>query len=72
VVREQGVLQAVDEGATTHNVDGYEPLKNEVEDFLRASEAGEAPIASGQIGAETVELLEVAERSAEKGDAISI
>jgi predicted dehydrogenase len=72
VVRDQGVLHAVDEGATSHNVRNYEPLKNEVEDFLRASEAGEAPIASGQIGAKTVELLEIAERSAETGDAIHL
>lgn len=72
IVEEQGVMQAVDEGSTTHHVEGYEPLKLEVEDFLEASETGEEPLAPGRIGAETVELLEVAKRSSETGDAIDL
>lgn len=72
VVEEQGVMQTVEEGSTTHEVNGYEPLKQEVEDFLKASDAGEEPVAPGRIGAETIELLEIAERSSQTGSAIDL
>jgi energy-coupling factor transporter ATP-binding protein EcfA2 len=72
VVKEQGVMQAVEEGSTTVEVEGYEPLKQEVEDFVAASESGEEPVASGRIGAETVELLEIAKESADAGDTMDL
>jgi predicted dehydrogenase len=68
----QGTLQAVDEGSTTYEVEGYEPLKQELEDFIKASEQRRDPVAPGRIGAKTIELLEVANRSSETKQAIDL
>jgi predicted dehydrogenase len=70
VVREGETLRARDEGSTTYEVDGYEPLKTEVEAFLEAARAGTEFEASGRVGAAAVELLERAERSDELGEAV--
>lgn len=65
-------LQARYEGVRRHEVDGGEPLRAEVESFLDACESGGEPDATGRVGAQTVELLEAAEWSAERGDAVSL
>ncbi|SFR57780.1 Gfo/Idh/MocA family protein [Halogeometricum limi] len=72
VVREEGVLQARDEGVRRHEVDGGEPLRLEVEAFVDACETRTDPPATGRVGAETVELLEAAERSDELGESVSL
>lgn len=72
VVEDQGVMRAVDEGSTTVEVEGHEPLKQEVENFLSASESGEEPVAPGRIGAETIELLEAAKQSADTDNAVDL
>lgn len=70
VVEEGGALHTRDEGGTTYEVDGYEPLKMEVEAFLQAAAEGAETDASGYVGAEAVELLEHAAQSDETGNAI--
>ncbi|MFA9416359.1 Gfo/Idh/MocA family protein [Natrinema sp. HArc-T2] len=72
VVREGDALRAQDEGSTTYEVEGYEPLRQEIEDFLTASCEGRDPLADGEIGAKTVELLERAEESAERNETIEL
>lgn len=72
VIREGDTLRAQDEGATSYEVNGYEPLKQEVKDFLTASHEGHDPLADGKIGAKTVELLELAEKSAERNETIEL
>jgi len=72
VVDDDGVLRAVEEGSTTREVEGYEPLKQEVEDFIEATAQNREPIVPGRVGAKTIELLELAERSSERGDAIKL
>jgi len=72
VVEEGDTLRARDEGATIHEVDGYEPLKLEVEAFTDAARRNEDPLASGQIGAMAVELLEQAEKSDEAGQTVQL
>lgn len=64
-------LQARYEGVRRHEVDGGEPLRAEVESFVDACESGGDPAAPGRVGAETVELLEAAERSADRGEVVS-
>lgn len=67
VVRHGEGFEARDEGVTTYEVEGYEPLKIEVETFVEAC-AGDADLpATGRVGAETVDLLERAEESAAEG-----
>jgi predicted dehydrogenase len=72
VVRDGDRLRARDEGSTTYEVEGYEPLKAEVEDFLTAARSGREPGAPGRVGAETVELLEHAERSDRRGETVRL
>ncbi|PSQ32077.1 hypothetical protein BRD16_00915 [Halobacteriales archaeon SW_6_65_46] len=72
VVKEGGQLRARDEGKTTYEVDGYEPLRMEVESFIEAARSGESFEASGAVGARAVELLEYAERSDERGETVTV
>lgn len=65
-------LQARSEGMRRHEVDGGEPLRNEVEAFVDACEHRIEPPASGRVGARTVDLLEAAERSAERGEVVRV
>ena len=51
-------LSARDNGRQRYEVDNREPLRVEVEDFLRAARDGSTPKASGEVGAATVGLLE--------------
>jgi len=72
VERENGHLRAVQDGTTCHTVPDEEPLKVEVGDFVHSIRTGTTPLAPGRVGAETVELLELAERSDELGTAIPV
>lgn len=56
-------FRSVEEGSTMHDVDDGEPLRIEVENFIGACRGNEPLRAPGHIGAETVELLELAEIS---------
>lgn len=69
VVEDDGRLQARTEGATTHHVDGTEPLKAEVIDFVHAAETGGEPRAPGRVGARAVEVIEQCRRASEDGEA---
>ena len=55
------------EGSMVYEVESREPLKHEVEDFVRASVGGGDVRADGRIGARTVELLELARLADERG-----
>jgi UDP-N-acetylglucosamine 3-dehydrogenase len=62
-----GNLTSRNDGSIVHTTEKREPLKAEIEAFVDASLEGEDPPASGRVGAETVELLERAEESADEG-----
>lgn len=72
VVGEESSLRVRDEGSVTYEVNGYEPLKMEVEAFLEAVQTDDQPEASGRVGAEAVELLEHAERSDRCGEVVDL
>lgn len=65
-------LRAIDEGAQTVEVEDREPLRTEVEHFLDCCRSGETPIASGTVGAETIEYLERAMESSERNEVIQL
>ncbi|SFS10613.1 Predicted dehydrogenase [Halomicrobium zhouii] len=62
-----GQLTSRNDGSIVHTTEKREPLKAEIEAFVDASLEGEDPPASGRVGAQTVELLERAEESADEG-----
>lgn len=72
IVKRDGQLHAQQEGSTQYKTEDGEPLKIEVEAFLEASRTGSTPLADGRVGAETVELLEAARRSDERGEVIRL
>lgn len=63
---------AMDEGVTVHETREAEPLREEVIDFLTAVESGQSPLADGQIGAETISLIEHAVESSETNQAVPV
>jgi len=72
VVEEGGQLRARDEGKTTYEVDGYEPLRMEVESFITAARGDGSFDASGRVGARAVELLSYAEQADERGETVTV
>ncbi|WP_199243766.1 Gfo/Idh/MocA family protein [Haloplanus rallus] len=72
VQRENDEYRATDEGQITHETRNVEPLREEVEDFLTAIKENRSPLANGQIGAETVSLLELAAESEQTNKAVSV
>lgn len=72
IVNREGHLHAQQEGSTRFETENGEPLKIEVQSFLEAGRTGNGPRADGRVGAETVELLEAAQRSDERGQAIEL
>ena len=70
--REGGEYRAVEEGQTTHETRNAEPLREEITDFLMAIENDRSPLASGQVGAEAVSLLEQAAESEQTNKAVSV
>ncbi|WP_336338731.1 Gfo/Idh/MocA family protein [Haloarcula brevis] len=71
MVHENGDFRARSEGKTVHEAPQTEPLRAEVEEFVAACRERRCPEASGRVGARTVELLEDAERSAERGQVVT-
>lgn len=72
VVERGESLTSVEEGVTVHETSDTEPLRNEVEDFVDSCRSGTPPLAAGHVGAEAVEILERAERSARSGQTVAI
>lgn len=72
VVERDGALSALEEGKQVYDAPDREPLRAEIEEFVDASR-GEATLkAPGEIGARTIELLEIAQRSAERNEAVPV
>lgn len=65
-------LVAHQEGRQKYTAPDEEPLKAEVEGFLDACRRNVDPVASGRIGAQTVELLELATESADTFQSVSV
>lgn len=72
ITETDGTLRARDEGKTVHEVENYEPLKREVEDFLTAVVENGTPAADGRVGARAVELLDRAVESDRYGETVRI
>lgn len=72
VVRESERYYASNEGVHTIEVADHEPPRAEVEHFPDSCRTGETPVASGKIGAQTVEILEPAAESAESSQVIPL
>jgi hypothetical protein len=53
-------------------VDGYEPLRMEVESFIAAARGDGSFDASGRVGARAVELLSYAEQADERGETVTV
>ena len=66
VTNEGGDLRARSEGKQVYETDNAEPLKVEISEFVEASRSGGSFNSSGKVGAETVEILEECEMSAEE------
>ncbi|MFC7057726.1 Gfo/Idh/MocA family protein [Halovenus salina] len=72
-VRQDGdEFRAQSEGKQVYETENNEPLKIEVSEFLDACKTGNPLRASGQVGAETVELLERCKQSAAQGRVITL
>lgn len=72
IVNDGNTLRSRNEGSTTYEVEGYEPLKMEIEAFVEAAHNNKNPPASGRVGAETVELLEYAQKSDASNEVINL
>jgi len=70
VTNEGGDLRARSEGKQVYETDNAEPLKVEVSEFVEASRSGGSFNASGRVGAETVDLLQLCEESASSGNTV--
>jgi len=65
-------MRVRDEGKQVYETEQREPLKLEVQEFLAACDAGEHPVASGKVGAETVELLKLARTSSDEDAVVDL
>lgn len=72
VVERKGTLVAHEEGKKVHEVENREPLRAEVMEFVEASSTGTETRSPGRVGAETVEILEKAERSAKEDRIVTV
>mgnify|MGYP000445226605 CR=1 FL=1 len=72
VVERDGALGVRDEGTQVHEVDQIEPLRAEVEEFVTACRGETTVSAPGSVGAYTVELLELAERSNDRNETVAV
>ncbi|WP_200531420.1 Gfo/Idh/MocA family oxidoreductase [Halorubrum sp. LN27] len=72
-VREyNGDFQAQNEGKQVYKTENKEPLKVEVSEFIDACQSGSKLRAPGQVGAETVELLELCEKSSSENQVVTM
>lgn len=65
-------LKSFQEGKQRYEVENHEPLRLEVENFIQASKGETSSQAPGEIGARTVELLELAELSNKEDRVVSV
>jgi predicted dehydrogenase len=72
IVPEGESYRAGNEDVRTIEAADHEPLRAEVEHFLDCCRTGQTPVASGEVGARTVEILESAVESAESDRVISL
>ncbi|WP_435346423.1 Gfo/Idh/MocA family protein [Haloarchaeobius sp. HRN-SO-5] len=68
----QGHMEELCDPRTVLDVDGAEPLKSEVTDFVTAVRDGRQPLTTGVDGAWAVKLLADAERSAERNAVVDV
>jgi len=64
VTRSDGDLRGKSEGKQVYETENRKPLKVEVSEFVEACRSGSELRTPGKVGAETVELLELSEKSA--------
>lgn len=67
-----GDLRAKSEGKQVYETDNKEPLKVEVSEFVEACRSGDGLRAPGEVGAETVELLELSEKSSSEEHVVRV
>jgi predicted dehydrogenase len=65
-------LRVQDEGKQVYEVERKEPLMEEVRSFVSACRSNETPLASGEIGARTIELLEYSRESSDRDEVIHL
>ncbi|MFD1685878.1 Gfo/Idh/MocA family protein [Halobellus litoreus] len=70
--REGGNLRATSEGHQVYETNNREPLKVEVSEFIEACRTEDQLRAPGEVGAETVELLEYCEASSADDRVVSL
>jgi predicted dehydrogenase len=72
ITHDDGEMRAVSEGKQVYETENKEPLKVEVSEFVEACRS-DAPLrATGRVGAETVELLELSEESSAEGEVVEV
>jgi predicted dehydrogenase len=64
ITRDDGEMRAKSEGKQVYETENKEPLKVEVSEFVEVCRSDASLRAPGEVGAETVELLELCENSA--------
>lgn len=67
-----GQLELNDGGSTVYEMPDREPLKAEIESFIEAAQDGRQPPADGTIGAQTIDILQQAERADENDEVVSL
>ncbi len=72
VTQSDGDFRVRAEGKQVYETERREPLAVEVREFLAAAQAGEQPAASGDVGARTVDLLELSKQSSEENAVINV
>jgi len=72
ITRDDGEMRAKSEGKQVYETENKEPLKVEVSEFVEACRSGDGLRAPGEVGAETVELLELSEKSASENRVLPV
>lgn len=72
VTSEGDDLRASSEGKQIYETDNAEPLKLEVSEFVEASRSGGSFNASGTVGAETVDILQLCKESASSKNTVTL
>ncbi|MGQ4556078.1 Gfo/Idh/MocA family oxidoreductase [Halobellus sp. GM3] len=72
IVERDGALSAREEGKQVYETEHAEPLRAEVEEFVAACRGETTLSAPGSVGAYTVELLELAERSSDRNETVRV
>ncbi|WP_049985938.1 Gfo/Idh/MocA family protein [Halobellus rufus] len=72
IVERDGSLSAREEGKQVFEAPTAEPLRAEIEEFVAASQGQSTLRAPGSVGARAVDLLELAERSADRNETLRV